>query len=103
MSKPNDTDHLFDVEEITKLLQIPSLVAGTAPGLTQLSSEAMARLREINDGLAKFHAARKTQAQVEASGQPVANPTPSKSVERPDSQVAEETPDPDSKPTVRRI
>lgn len=41
-----------DFERVAMLLSIPTQVAGVAPGMTYLSSAAMAELKEINDQLA---------------------------------------------------
>src|ERR1043166_9341195 len=40
-----------DFERVAMLLGIPEKVAGVVPGMTYLSSAAMAELKEINDAL----------------------------------------------------
>jgi len=42
-----------DFERVAMLLGIPEKVAGVAPGMTYLSSAAMAELKEINDEVGK--------------------------------------------------
>lgn len=80
--------NLFDTDEVHKLLQIPQLVSGVGPGFQHILTEAMARLREINDGLGRAVAERNKNSGV--SGQPVPHPEPTKPVEPPKSEIVKE-------------
>jgi hypothetical protein len=86
---------LFDTDEVHKLLQIPQLVSGVGPGFSHILTEAMARLREINDGLGR--ATQPKQLAPAVAGQPVAHPHPSEPVEEPKSEIVNE---PEHKPAV---
>lgn len=79
---------LFDTDEVHKLLQIPQLVSGVGPGFQHILAEAMARLREINDGLGR--ATKPQELKPAIAGQPVANPEPTKPVEAPESEIVNE-------------
>lgn len=76
---------LFDTDEVHKLLQIPQLVSGIGPGFSHILTEAMARLREINDGLGR--ATKPQEMKPAIAGQPVAHPEPTKPVEAPESGI----------------
>lgn len=79
---------LFDTDEVHKLLQIPQLVSGVGPGFQHILAEAMARLREINDGLGR--ATKPQELKPAIAGQPVAHPEPTKPVEAPESEIVNE-------------
>ena len=95
----------FDVDEVTKLLQIPALVAGNGPRFTHISAEAMSRLAQIEMGLVNRKLAERNlppqpdpmvQAAAQANPNPdntldlVPNPQPSTPVEAPKSKIAAE-------------
>lgn len=92
--KTRDTDHLFDIDEITKLLHLPELVTKNVPWATAILGEGQARLRQIEDGLVEHMKKNKKPHPGEYPGMPVNHtPEPSKPIEEPKSGVAQEAPE----------
>lgn len=88
----------FDAGEVSQLLTIVKDISTAHPQFTAISSEASARLKQINDGLAKEKASA-PQDPNQYPGMPTSStPVPSQPVEPPKSEAAASAPKPPSFP-----
>lgn len=82
----------FDAGEVSRLLSIVKDISTAHPQFVAISSEASARLKQINDGLAK-EKADKPKDPNQVPGMPTNTPpVPSQPVEAPKSEAAKDAP-----------
>jgi hypothetical protein len=75
-------DNGFDFGRAAQLLGVVQQIAGVAPSMTAISSEAMAELKLMNDDLVEARS-RPRQTMVPPARPTVENPQPSKPVDQP--------------------